>query len=301
MQSHGLRDWALLATLVLLWGSNFMFVKIGVASIPPATLVAARLVVGALILVAVVRAMGHTFPPWGRIWGVYAAVAVIGNSAPFWLISWGQQFIDSALAGILMAIMPLTTLVLAHCFVAGERMTRFRVTGFLMGFGGIVLLMGPAALSGLGGSAVDVLAQAAVLGGAICYAAQSVLIRVKLTGNVMVGSAAIITLAALISVPIALFVDRPWRLAPDAAAVWTVIWIGIGPTALATLAYLRLIGTAGPTFMSMVNYCVPVLALFLGVALLGETPGANAYSGLLLILAGIGVSRLGGPARERAA
>lgn len=290
--AHGLRDWALLATLVALWGSNFMFIKIAVASIPPATLVAVRLVIGALILLAVVRALGYPFPRWGRIWGVYAAVAVVGNSAPFFLISWGQQFIDSALAGILMAIMPLTTLVLAHFFVAGERMTRFRVAGFLIGFGGIMVLMGPAALGGLGGSALEILAQAAVLGGALCYAAQSVLIRVKLTGDVMVASAAIISVSALISVPIALAVDAPWRLAPTAASLWTVLWIGIGPTALATIAYVRLIGTAGPTFMSLVNYCVPVLALFLGVALLGETPGDNAYGGLALILAGIGVSRL---------
>ncbi len=292
MNYHGLKDWALLLTLVVLWGSNFMFIKLGVATVPPATLVAARLIIGALILVAVVRALGYRFPPPGRIWLIYAIVAVIGNSLPFMLIAWGQRAIDSALAGILMAIMPLTTLVLAHFFVTSERMTRNRVAGFVLGFVGIVVLMEPAALTGLGGSGRNILAQLAVLAGAMCFAAQSVLVRVKLAGNVMVASAAIITIAAAISLPIALAVDQPWRLTPSTASFWAVIWIGIGPTALATLAYLKLIGSAGPTFMSLVNYCVPVVAVFLGVALMGEAPGVNAYAGLVLILSGIALSRL---------
>jgi len=131
-----------------------------------------------------------------------------------------------------------------------------------------------------------------VLAGAVCYATQSVLVRVKLTGSVMVASAAIIAIAAVINLPIALVVDQPWRLAPSPASFWAVIWIGIGPTALATLAYLKLIGSAGPTFMSLVNYCVPVVAVFLGVGLMGETPGAHAYAGLALILGGIALSRL---------
>ncbi len=292
MPSRTLKDWGLLAALVVLWGSNFMFVKLGVATVPPATLVASRLVIGAAILVAVVRARGHTFPPLGRAWVPYAVLAVLGNSLPFWLITWGQQFIDSALAGILMAIMPLATLVLAHAWVAGEQMTRNRVAGFLLGFVGIVVLMGPAALVGLGGLPIGILAQLAVLSGALCYAAQSVVARVTLKGDVMVASAAIIAIAAIISLPVALVVDQPWNLSPSRVSLYAVIWIGIGPTAIATLAYLKLIGSAGPTFMSLVNYCVPVVALLLGMAILGEEPGANAYSGLLLILAGIALSQL---------
>jgi len=287
-----LKDWGLLAALVALWGSNFMFVKLGVATVPPATLVASRLVLGSLILVAVVRAMGHIFPPLGRAWAPYVVLAIMGNSLPFWLITTGQQSIDSALAGILMAIMPLTTLVLAHFFVAGEAMTRYRFAGFLLGFAGIVVLMGPAALHGVGGSSLEILAQLCVLAGAICYAMQSVLVRRLLTGNVMVASAAIISIAALISVPIALLVDQPWNLSPSRGSIAAVIWIGIGPTALATIVFLKLIGSAGPTFMSLTNYCIPIVALFLGMAILGEHPGANAYAGLVLILAGIALSQL---------
>jgi drug/metabolite transporter (DMT)-like permease len=268
-----------------------MFVKLGVAAVPPATLVATRLVIGAVILVSVIRAWGYTFPRIGRAWLPYVAIGVVGNCMPFWFITWGQKTIDSALAGILMAIMPLSTLVLAHFLVAGEQMTRNRAAGFVLGFLGIVVLMGPAALAGLGGSPVEILAQLSVLAGALCYAFNGVLIRVLLKGEVMVASAAIIAVAALVSVPIALVVDQPWRLAPSATAVGILTWIGIGPTAIATLVHLKLIASAGPTFMSLINYCIPVVAVFIGVTALGEEPGANAYSGLALILAGIALSQ----------
>ena len=292
MAARTLKDWAMLAALVALWGSNFMFIKLGVAEVPPATLVATRLVIGAVILVAVVRAMGYTFPPVGRAWMPYVVLAIVGNCMPFWFITWGQTSIDSALAGILMAIMPLTTLLLAHFFVTGERMTPTRVLGFLLGFVGIVALMGPAALAGLGGAPIEVLAQLSVLAGALCYAANGVIIRVSLRGDVWVASAAIIAIAAVVSVPVALAVDQPWRLDPGLSAATILFWIGVGPTAIATLVHLKLIASAGPTFMSLINYCIPVVALLIGVALLGEEPGANAYSGLALILAGIGLSQL---------
>jgi len=285
------RDWGLLAALVVLWGSNFMFIKLGVSAVPPATLVATRLVIGAVILVAVVRAWGYNFPPLGRAWMPYVTLGVLGNCLPFWFITWGQKSLDSALAGILMAIMPLTTLLLAHFFVAGESMTRNRVAGFVLGFLGIVVLMGPAALAGLGGSTIEILAQLSVLAGALCYAVNGILIRVTLKGDVMVASAAIIAVAAVVSVPVALVLDQPWRLQPGADALWILLWIGIGPTAIATLVHLKLIGSAGPTFMSLINYCIPAVATFFGVMLLGEKPGANAYAGLLLILSGIALSQ----------
>ena len=292
MRSRAARDWAMLLALVAFWGSNFMFVKVGVSAVPPATLVAARLLVGAVILVAVVRALGYAFPPLGRSWLTYLVIALVGNCLPFWFISWGQQHIDSALAGILMAVMPLVTLMLAHRFVPDERMTAYRLAGFLLGFFGIVLLMGPAALSGLGGAPREVIGQLSVLCGAVCYSANSVIARVKLRVNLLVAAAATVAIAAAITVPVALVMDRPWQLRPDWSTVAVIAWIGIGPTAISTLIYFELIRSAGATFMSLVNYLVPCVALGVGVALLGEMPGASAYAGLALILAGIGVTRV---------
>lgn len=291
MISPSIRNWALLAALVAMWGTAFMFVKLGVASVAPATLVAGRLALGAGLLYAVMHARGLKLPPLGRRWLSIATLALVGNCVPFYLISWGQQFIDSALAGILMAIMPLATLVLAHFFVAGERLTFNRAAGFGVGLAGIIVLMGPAALTGLGGSLARMTAQAAVLAGALCYAANSIVARRAVAADFLVASTAVLIVASALMVPVALFVDRPWALAPGAGSIAAIVWLGIGPTALATILYFRLIAVAGPTFMAIVNYLSPVVALLAGVLLMDEAPGPTAVAGLALILLGIALSR----------
>jgi drug/metabolite transporter (DMT)-like permease len=265
---------------------------LSVASVPPATVVAGRLIIGALILVAVVYALGKRLPKPGRIWVPYVVLALLGNCVPFYLIAWGQLTVDSALAGILMAAMPLVTLVLAHFLVQGEHMTRNRSGGFVVGFCGIVLLIGPAAMAGFGGSALQVVSQIAILCGAFCYAGNSVLARIMLKSDVLVTSAATLLVASVVMLPLALVLDRPWGVNPDFTAVASIFWLGIGPTAFATLCYYKLIGSAGPTFMSLVNYLSPGVAVLLGVTLLGEHPGIEAYAGLALILCGIALSQL---------
>ncbi len=288
LNARAVRNWSLLLALVAMWGSAFMFMKIGVATVAPATLVASRLALGALILYAVMRARGLGLPPPGRRWLPLVALAILGNCVPFFLIAWGQQTIDSALAGILISVMPLATMVLAHFFVAGERMTRHRAAGFAIGFAGIVVLMGPAALTGLGGQA---LAEIAVLGGALCYAGNSVLARLTIATDFLVASTAVLIAASVLMVPVALLVDHPWATAPTAGSIAAIIWLGVGPTALATILYFRLIAAAGPTFMAIVNYLSPVVALLAGMTLMGERPGTTAVTGLLLILLGIALSR----------
>lgn len=292
MSTHRtLNDWLLLFALVAMWGSSFMFNRIAVASLPPWTVVAGRIGLAALVLTVIVYALGRRLPPLGRGWWPYVVVALIGNAIPFFLITWGQQVVESALAGILMAVMPLATMLLAHFLVAGEHLTRQRVSGFTVGFLGIVLLMGPAALAGLGGDAVDIVFQLAVLGGALCYALQSVLTRLIIKGDVLVAAAATLLVASVMVVPVALWQDRPWLLAPRTSSLSAVLWLGVGPTALATILYFLLIRSAGPTFMSLVNYLSPCVALFLGLVVMGEHPPAAAYAGLALILTGIAVSQ----------
>jgi drug/metabolite transporter (DMT)-like permease len=268
-----------------------MFNRIAVASLPPLTVVAGRVGVAAIVLIIIVHALGKRLPPPGKGWWPYVVIAIIGNAVPFYLITWGQQVVESALAGILMAVMPLATIALEHFLIAGEHLTRRRATGFAIGFLGIVLLMGPAALAGVGGDAVRIVSQLAVLGGALCYALQSVLTRLIIKGDVLVSAAATLLIAALVVVPVALWLDRPWLLAPTASSAAAVVWLGIGPTAIATILYFMLIRSAGPSFMSLVNYLSPGVAVMLGLLVLGETPQASAYFGLVLILAGLAVSQ----------
>ncbi|MDB5927218.1 MAG: hypothetical protein JWN13_6154 [Betaproteobacteria bacterium] len=290
-QQRTLTEWALLLALVAMWGSSFMFNKLGVATVPPATLVAARLTLGTLAMLALLHARGLRLPPIGPIWGAYAVLGIVGNAAPFFLITWAQQVVDSALAGILIAAMPLGTLVLAHLLVPGERMTSNRVLGFLLGFGGIVFLMEPAAVAGVGGSAIQILSQLAVLCGALCYSANSVMARLLIKSDFMVAAAGTLLIAAALMLPIAVVHDQPWTLHPSFTSVSAIVWLGVGPTAVATILYFRLISSAGPTFMSLVNYLSPAVAVFLGVTLLGEQLGVSAYTGLALILAGIALSQ----------
>ena len=145
-------DWARLLGLVAIWGTAFLFIDLSVQTLPPGTLVATRVSIAAAVLVVAVRLLGLEMPGPGVLWLRFLLLACVGNAIPFFAISWGQQRVPSGLAGILMAVMPLTTLLLAHFFVPGERMTRRRTTGFLMGFAGVVVLTGPDALSRLGGA-----------------------------------------------------------------------------------------------------------------------------------------------------
>lgn len=295
MPSRSPRDWALLAALVAMWGSAFMFIKIAVANVPAASVAAGRLVVGALVLLAIVHAKGLRLPPPGGAWRPLVVLALVGNAVPFYLIAWGQRTVDSALTGILIAVMPIATLVLAHCFVHGEKATRNRVLGFVLGFSGVVLLMGPAALAGVAGSARELVSQLAILSAALCYAANSVYTRLALKGAVLVSSAAVLLVAGAVMLPVALVLDKPWNLAPSAASLAAVVWLGVGATAIPTLCYFALIRSAGPTFMSLVNYLSPCVAVLLGVAVLEEEPGPHAYAGLVLILLGIALSQLRRP------
>jgi drug/metabolite transporter (DMT)-like permease len=285
------RDWALLLALVAMWGSSFMFISIAVATLPPLTVVAGRIGIAAIVLISIVYLLGKRLPPPGKGWWPYVVIAIIGNAVPFYLITWGQQVVESALAGILIAMMPLATIALAHFLIAGEHLTRQRTTGFAIGFLGIVLLMGPAALAGVGGDAVRIVSQLAVLGGALCYALQSVLTRLIIKGDILVSAATTLLIASVITVPVALWLDRSWTLVPTASSVTAVVWLGVGPTAIATVLYFMLIRSAGPTFMSLVNYLSPGVAVMLGLLVLGETPQANAYFGLALILAGLAYSQ----------
>jgi drug/metabolite transporter (DMT)-like permease len=285
------RDWALLLALVAMWGSSFLFNKLALATVPPSTLVAARLILGTLILLFVLWLRGLRLPPPGRTWGAYALLGVIGNAAPFFLIAWGQQTIDSALAGILIAAMPLGTLVLAHFFVHGEHLSVRRAVGFALGFIGIVFLMEPAAVQSVSGVPGQVLAQLAVLCGALCYSANSVLARLMIRDSFLVAATGTLLIASIVMLPVAMVLDRPWSLQPSAASIAAIVWLGLGPTAIATICYYRLISSAGPSFMSLVNYLSPAVAVFAGVWLLGEAPGAAAYTGLAFILTGVAVTQ----------
>ncbi len=290
---HSLRDWASLLTLVVVWGTAFAFIHLAVQTIPPLSVAAGRIVSAAAVLYVAVRAAGLRLPPPGRIWLHFLVLGIVGNVLPFYLISWGQERIASGVAGILMAMNPLVTLVLAHFLVLGEHLSRNRVGGFALGFAGVVVLMGPEALLGIGGEGSDLVRQAAVLGGSLCYATNAILTWRLPETHPLVAAAAVLLVASVVVVPGALMLDSPLVLAPSTQSLAALAWLGLVPTAVATVVYFRIVASAGPTFLSLVNYPVPVVAVLTGAVLFGEQPQWTALVALALILGGIALSQWG--------
>ncbi|MCH7957353.1 MAG: DMT family transporter [Proteobacteria bacterium] len=283
------RHLLLLILLASLWSSSFAAIKIGVGTIPPLTLAAGRIAVAAAVLYALIAVRGQRLPRSARLWALFFLIGVTGNALPFTLIAWGEERIDSGLAAILMAVMPPATVLLTHVFTRDERLTAPKLIGVAMGFAGVVLLIGPEVLRGLGGQAGR---QLAVAGGAVCYAVTFTIARFVPPSPPAVRSAAVMICASVQIIPLALLVDQPWALSPSPASVAALVYLGLLPTALATIIFFQLISARGATFVALNNYMIPVLGVIWGAAFLGERISLQALGALALILIGIGVTSL---------
>jgi len=284
-------DWLALLALTAMWGSAFMFNEFALAAFPPAVLVAGRLLIAAALLVTFMRANGVKLPAFGRAWVPIAVMALLGNVLPFQLIAWGQQYIDSSTAGILMAVMPLFVLTLAHFFLPGSTLTPYRVVGFVIGFSGVVAVIGPEALGGLDDNTA-LWGAIAALAAALSYSINSIYARRLGAADPIQLSAGTLVAASLMTLPVAA-VDLSSVLTPGPAAIVAMLVLGLLSTGLATLIYFRLVQGPGPAFISTVNYLVPVWAVGAGAVFLGESISPLMYGGMLLILSGIALGELG--------
>jgi drug/metabolite transporter (DMT)-like permease len=284
-------DWLALLALTAMWGSAFMFNEFALAAFPPAVLVAGRLLIATALLVTFMRANGVKLPAFGRAWIPIAVMALLGNVLPFHLIAWGQQYIDSSLAGILMAVMPLFVLTLAHFFLPGSTLTPYRVAGFVIGFSGVVVIIGPEALGGLSDNTA-LWGAIAALGAALSYSINSIYARRLGAADPIQLSAGTLVAASVMTLPAAA-VDLSSVLTPGPAAISAMLVLGLLSTGLATVIYFRLVQGPGPEFISTVNYLVPVWAVGAGALFLGESISPQMYGGMLLILSGIALGELG--------
>ena len=273
--------------LVALWGSSFLFTAISVDTVEPISVVFYRLVLGALVLALVVFARGQSFPRSARVWGGFLLMAIAGNALPFFLISWGQQTIDSGVAGMIMAIMPLMTMVFAHYFVEGETLNRYKIIGFSLGISGVALLLGPV----FEGGARALVSGIAIFTAATCYAVNAILIKRLPRFSPMVGACGVLITASLVILPFWLLL-APENNSISQDSMMAVIWLGIGPTGIATIVLFSVIDRAGPTFLSTINYLVPVVAFFCGALLLAEPVSWHHFVALATILGGIGITRI---------
>jgi drug/metabolite transporter (DMT)-like permease len=290
-------EWALLAGLIALGGSSFTFIHAAIETLPPPLVSVGRLWVAAAALYIIMRAKGRRFPPLlvrtkealapHRLWVWMSAIGLVGYSSPFLIFPWAQQYVESGLAGVYMAIMPIWTLLLAY-FFADERLSPGKIAGFALGFAGVLLLMGPEAAKGVAGSSL--FAQAGLLLATLLYAASAVLSRRAPPARPRVFTAGIVLAGAVIATPALFFTPLDasgWSI----KSLASVIALGLGPTALAGIIIITIIRRVGASFMALANYVVPGVALLLGALLFGERLSFSVFAALAVILAGVAISQ----------
>jgi drug/metabolite transporter (DMT)-like permease len=278
-------DWALLLLLSTFWGGSFFFTGIVVREIPPLTGALGRVAIAGMALYVVVRAMRLSFAPTRAVWGSIVVFALINNVFPFGLLFWGQTRIPSGLASILNATAPLFTVIVAHFATADDKLTVGRAVGLVVGFAGVVVMLGPDLLGQLDR---NVLAQLACLAAAFCYAVSSVYGR-RFRG-IPPASLACSQMAAstLIFIPIVLTLEQPFAMpTPSANALLALIGVGLISTAAAYLIYFRVLARAGATNLMLVTFLIPVSAILLGTTLLGEVLEARHFLGMGAIALGL--------------
>jgi drug/metabolite transporter (DMT)-like permease len=280
-------DWSVLVALALIWGGAFFFIHVAVHQVTPLTYVWLRLTIAASALWLYVLWKGDPVGLPRSVWSAIFVLALLNNVIPFTLFGWGQTKIASGLASILNATTPIWGVVVAHLFTNDERMSPRKIAGVTLGFAGVALMIGPSILRTLGG---NTLAMLACVAAALCYAVAGVWARrFRKIGLPPVAVAnGQLTAGALVMLPVALLVDRPWHGPVPTLGGWAAISaLAVLCTAFAYILYFRLIDRAGATNALLVTLLVPPVAILLGALFLGETLAPQDFLGLALIALGL--------------
>lgn len=293
MPKPGIANWLRVITLSILWGGSFAANRAALEGFGPITIATLRISIGGIALLILMRLMGQRLPRTHRVWPYIIGMAAFTSALPFSILGWGQQYVASGFAGITMAAVPLFTMILAIRFVPEEHLTAGRVIGLLLGFAGVAILIGPAALTATTGASNESLARLACLMTAFSYATGSIITRRCPPVPMVALSAAVLTVAALMLWPIMLLAEgMPSLSDKPTAALLTVGYLGLLPTALATIMLVTVVQQAGPTFLTLSNYQVPLWAVIFGALFFGERLPGSFLAALGLILAGLAVSSL---------
>jgi drug/metabolite transporter (DMT)-like permease len=289
--------WIAFLTLGVLWGSSYLWIKIGLETLPPLTLIAGRLLFGALFLATVVAMARERLPREPRMYGHLLVMSIVNIVLPFILIAVGEQSIDSALASILNATVPLSVIVLAPLFLPDERITIGKILGLALGFAGVMVLVAPDLVNL---SHADLTGELMMVGSSLCYGIGNVYAKRNVHGlRPMIPALFQVSFAALIVVPLALLIDRPFgRVNPAPEAIAAMAWLGILGSGVAYLCYFTLLQRWGATRTSMVSYVLPVVGIALGALFIGEAVTLVRVGGTALIIAGIALVN-SGPALKR--
>ena len=287
---------ALLGILATLWGASYSFIKIGVETIPPVTLIAARTLIAGTLLLIVMRARGLTLPRDRATWLRFLIQACLNSVIPFTLIAWAEQTVDAGLATILNSTSPIFAFLLTLFLAQHGSLTARKLFGVAAGMAGICLIVGVEALGGLGR---ELIAQLAIVAATICYAGAAIFGRGFKGLDPIMPAAGSMLCGTAILIPTSLVIDRPWLLVPSADSLVALVALSVFSTALAFTIYFRLIHTLGSVGTTAQAYLRVPIGVAIGVLFLGETLTSTAWIGLGCVVAGVAAMTI--PARKPAA
>ena len=287
---------ALLLALAALWGGSYTFIKLGVATIPPITLIAARTGIAGLLLLAIMHARGLRLPTDAVTWRRFMFQACLNSVIPWTLIAWAERSLDAGLATILNSTSPVFTFFLTLAVARQEFPTLRKLFGVVFGIAGICLIVGVQALSGLG---EQLAAQLATIAATVCYAGAAIFSRGFRDLDPMAPAAGSLLAGAAALVPLSLVVDQPWTLAPSTSSLLALLGLAVFSTAIAFVIYFRLIQTLGSVGTTAQAYLRVPIGVALGVLFLGESLSPTAWIGLGCVV--VGVAAMTMPARKVAA
>lgn len=278
------RELALLLVLATLWGGSYTFIKIGVETIPPLSLIAARTLIAGGILFAIIYARGLYLPTDAATWRRFLFQACLNSVIPFTLIAWAERTVDAGLATILNSTSPIFAFLLTAAITRHEAVTARKLVGVVAGIAGTGLIVGVQALAGLG---QELLAQIAIVAATICYAGAAIFGRGFKGLDPIMPAAGSMTCGAVVLIPLSLAIDRPWTLAPSTASVVALLGLSVFSTALAFVIYFRLVQTLGSVSTTAQAYLRVPIGVLIGVVFLGERLSATAWVGLVCIVVGV--------------
>ncbi|KQS78847.1 hypothetical protein ASG25_09510 [Rhizobium sp. Leaf384] len=274
----------MLLALATLWGGSYTFIKIGVATIPPITLIAARTILAGSLLFVVLRLRGLRLPTDRRNTRRFLIQAALNAVLPFTLIAWAEQHVDAGLAVILNALTPVFAFLINAIVTRHEAVTGLKLFGVALGIGGICLVVGPAALTGVG---TDVVAQLAIVLAAVAYGGAVTFGRTFRDLDPMMPAAGSLIWGGAILLPVSLVIDQPWTLAPAPSSIAALVALSVFSTALAFVLYFTLLQRLGSVGTTAQAYLRVPIGVGIGVLLLGETPSPNALLGLVFVVASV--------------
>jgi len=285
----------LLLVLATLWGGSYTFIKLGVATIPPITLIAARTAIAGLLLLVIMQMRGVTMPTDGATWRRFIFQACLNSVIPWTLIAWGERYVDAGLATILNSASPIFTFLFTAAITRHEAASPRKLFGVIAGMAGICLIVGVDAFRDLG---AGIVAEVAIVAATICYACAAIFSRGFKGLDPMAPAAGSLIAGAAILTPLSLAVEQPWTLSPSTSSLLALLALAVFSTAIAFVIYFRLIQTLGSVGTTAQAYLRVPIGVAISVAFLGETLSQTAWIGLACVVLGVAAMTI--PARRPA-